>query len=110
MGTTRKTMPVPSQRQAVLGAVISNLITWGAVGVLCSQSYGQEPDSVLHPALTHEQILVTLPVFVTSIIATAIFTWTIAQYDRKRDTRIDHTQRMLEEVTKRLTNLETRGE
>lgn len=85
------------------------MVTWAAVGFLCSQSYGQDAEGALHPALTHEQILVTLPVFVTSIIATAIFTWTIAQYDRKRDKRLDSAQRMLEELSKRLVNLETRG-
>lgn len=80
---------------------------WGCVGMLTSQSvHAQDPFSSMEPGLTHEQILVTLPVYVTSIIATAIFTWTIAQYDRKRDKKLDRTQQMLDEMARRLKEIE----
>ena len=99
---------VPSKHHACLGAILSNIVTWSVVGLLCGQSYAQDPE-VVHPALTHDQILVTLPVFISSIIATAFFTWTIAQYDRKRDKRIDQTQQLLSDLTRRLGDLETKG-
>jgi len=99
---------IPSQHHACLGAILSNIVTWSVVGLLCGQSYAQDTDAV-HPALTHDQILVTLPVFISSIIATAFFTWTIAQYDRKRDKRIDQTNQLLSDLTRRMGDLETKG-
>ena len=92
-----------SRKSASAGAIMSNMTTWICVGLLTCQATAQE---TTEPALTHDQILVTLPVFVTSIIATAIFTWTIAQYDRKRDKKLDRTTVMLERLEERLRNLE----
>ncbi len=83
---------------------MSNMLTWICVGLLTCQANAE--DAPMESALTHDQILVTLPVFVTSIIATAIFTWTIAQYDRKRDKKLDRTSAMLERLEERLRNLE----
>jgi hypothetical protein len=100
---------MPSKHHACLGAILSNIVTWSVVGLLCGQSYAQDMAESPHPALTHDQILITLPVFVSSIIATAFFTWTIAQYDRKRDKRIDQTQQLLSDLTRRLGDLETKG-
>jgi len=107
MGKSKQKI-IPSQHHACLGAILSNIVTWSVVGLLCGQSYAQDTDAV-HPALTHDQILVTLPVFISSIIATAFFTWTIAQYDRKRDKRIDQTQQLLTDLTRRMGDLETKG-
>jgi hypothetical protein len=58
------------------------------------------------PALTHDQILVTLPVFITSIIATAVFTWTIAQYDMKKLKKLDRTEQLLVRLEERLRKIE----
>jgi hypothetical protein len=93
-----------TERQAMFGAVTTNVWTWLMVGVFSSQSYGQ--DVAPEPTLNHDQIMIGLPVFVTSIIATAIFTWTVAQYDRKRDRKIDQTERMVEEMRNRIRSLE----
>lgn len=91
-------------RQAMFGAISSNIFMWGMAGLFTSEVYSQSSDPT--PTLNHDQIMVGLPVFVTSIIATAIFTWTVAQYDRKRDRKIDHTERMVEEMRNRIRDLE----
>ena len=91
-------------RQAMFGAITSNLSMWVIVGVFTSEVYSQNADPI--PTLNHDQIMIGLPVFVTSILATAIFTWTVAQYDRKRDRKIDHTERMVEEMRNRIRELE----
>jgi len=89
---------------ARLFAIASNVITWSCVGLLTGEVMATNGEA--EPALTHDQILVTLPVFVTSIIATAIFTWTIAQYDRKRDNKLDHIQHTNDDLKREIGALQ----
>ena len=83
--------------------IVSNIVMWCCVGVLTGQVNGAENPE---PALTHDQILIALPVYVTSIIMTAIFTWTIAQYDRKRDRKLDSIQHMNDELKREMDILQ----
>mgnify|MGYP003661932360 CR=1 FL=1 len=39
-------------------------------------------------------------------VTTNVWTWTVAQYDRKRDRKIDQTERMVEEMRNRIRSLE----
>tara|TARA_Y100000310_G_C20087925_1_gene536873 strand:+ start:108 stop:416 length:309 start_codon:yes stop_codon:yes gene_type:complete len=91
------------KRKAGLFAIASNVVTWGCVGLLTGEVAAS--NGTPSPALTHDQIMVTLPVYVTSILATAVFTWTIAQYDRKRDRKLDHIEQMNNELKREIGSL-----
>ena len=69
----------------MLGALLRKLtvgsfcMMWMSGGVL-----GAQLKAAANEIQVSDSIYVSLPVFVTSIIATAIFTWTVAKYDNKK--------------------------
>mgnify|MGYP003676479262 CR=1 FL=1 len=90
---------------SILG-ILSNIIMWCCVGLLTGRTQGAGNTlREAEPALTHDQILIALPVYVTSIIATAIFTWTIAQYDRKRDKKLDRIEHINDDLRREISLL-----
>lgn len=75
---------------ARLLAVACFVVHWCSAGVVLARtSEGRAP------TVTQESIHVSLPVYVTSIIATAVFTWTVAKYDHARSKRLDELERKL---------------
>jgi hypothetical protein len=80
---------------------------WCCVGLFNGRVFGAESTTEqVEPALSHDQIMIALPVYVTSIIATAVFTWTIAQYDRKRDKKLDHIEHMNDDLKREIALLQ----
>lgn len=88
-------------------AIISNMVMWLAAGTV----YGQTSD--LSNEVHHDSIYISLPVFISSIIATAVFTWTVAKYDSKRIGKIEELEHQMTTLTNRLTQFvetqESRG-
>lgn len=83
-------------RVLCLGAIGSNISMWIAAGYTLSvvgKAHGQGGQGSLIP---QENISISLPIYVISILATAGFTWAVAQHDRKNDKRIDEATAAVE--------------
>jgi hypothetical protein len=65
--------------------VVSNTMQWLSGGILMS-------------TVDEKSIHITLPVFVTSLIATASFTWIICKYDNQRSRDIDTLREEILEI------------
>lgn len=81
-------------------AVASFVVMWCSVPVAAEAAETvarQQPVSV-------DSVTISLPVYVTSIIATAIFTWKVGQYDKKRATA--HIERDMDELQQSVKRME----
>lgn len=79
------------------GLILSNLAMWmGAVSVYAQTS---ESPSGMVP---QETVYVSMPVFVTSIMATAVFTWTVSKYDQSRNRKVEMLEEKLEALGEKL--------
>jgi len=76
---------------ARLNVIISNLVVWITTPKLINEQ-------ISHPS---EEITITLAVYVTSLVATAISTWTVAKYDSRRSKDIDFLREELNRLRKR---------
>lgn len=74
-------------------SVVSLVVFWSVTPVL-AQSVGQPS----HP-VPQELITVSLPVYVTSLISTAIFTWVVAKYQTSRDKQVSDLQSQVKALT-----------
>ena len=81
-------------------SVISNVVMWISVGAV----YGQTTSPM--PEVHHDAVYISLPVFVTSMLATAVFTWTIAKYDNSRIRKIEVLEEKLESMEASMEELE----
>lgn len=72
---------------AQAGAVSCSAVTWIACGILNADT------------VTEAEIKVSLPIFITSIIATAGFTWVVAKYDNARLRKMDELQQQMKDLT-----------
>jgi hypothetical protein len=70
-------------------AVISFASMWISGGALFAQTEG-------HSRVSHEDISISLPVYISSIIATAVFTWIVSKYDNARTRRVERVERKLD--------------
>lgn len=82
---------------ARVGAVVSGCAMWIAAGVTAS-AVGMVSGADSASTVSHEQVTIGLPVFIVSIISTAIFTWTIARYDMARNVRIRAMEKRLDRL------------
>ena len=78
-------------------AVVSNVVAW-ASGAWAAADLESNP-------VNEEGIVISLPVYVVSLIATATFTWTIAKYDSARNRRLDLLEAELIRSTDRLEEI-----
>ena len=72
-----------------LFCVISHTMMIGSSGTLVSAT---------HVPISETGIVISLPVYVSSLIATAIFTWTIAKYDAKRAKKITQLETKIDNL------------
>ena len=70
--------------------VSSFCMIWMSGGVLSSQ--------ISNGIKASEDVYISLPVFISSIVATAIFTWTVAKYDNKKISQISKLQDNVNEL------------
>ena len=70
-------------------AVISNGLMWICCGVFTTPAFAQ---AVNDGTLGEKGFYISLPVYVTSIIGTAGFTWAVAKYDNARVRKIDQLE------------------
>lgn len=90
-----------SERAVRISAVASFVAMWvtSPVAAEAAEQMSQRPVSV-------DSVTISLPVYVTSVVATAIFTWKVGQYDKKQ--AIKHIEKDLGEMREALAKLENR--
>lgn len=91
-------------RVLCLGMIGSNMSMWIAAVYTMSIVNNAMAQGGTVP---QDTITITLPVFIVSILATAGFTWAVAQHDRQNDKRIDvATAEVESRVTAKVEDLE----
>lgn len=80
----------------ILG-VVSNATQWVSGGILASAE------------VTEKEISISLPIYITSIIATASFTWIICRYDSRRGNEIHDLKRECEKMNTELKTIKEVG-
>lgn len=84
---------------ARFGAVASGCAMWIATGsLLAIVSRAGAASAADGGPVTQDAIAISLPIFVTAVIATAVFTWTIARYDLGRNVRIRNLERRMDRI------------
>ena len=86
-----------------LGAVISNTVMW-----ISGTTLGSAVDSAesMTDLTTEGDVFISLPIFITSLIATAAFTWTVARYDARQRRMAEESRDHLERMYERLDAIE----
>lgn len=74
-------------RLCEIGAIVCNTGVWAAAGTAVSQ-----------PHISHEQIIVSLPIFLGAIAATALFTWGVAKYDAAKTKKLLHLEAKIDKT------------
>ncbi len=69
-------------------AAISGCVMWILAGVVHAQTADHD--------VRHTAVMISLPVYVVSLVATASFTWAVAKYDNERIRRMDRLERTLQ--------------
>lgn len=83
-------------RLLCFGAIGSHTCMWIAAAYTLSAVAKAQAAQASGSMIPQENITISLPVFVVSILATAGFTWAVAQHDRKNDKRIDEATAAVE--------------
>lgn len=81
-----------------LAAVVSHTLMWISAGVVHAQASASANTQRIGPTLTEDGIYISLPVFVASLISTAVFTWRIAKYDHHRKRQIEKIEQKLNKI------------
>ena len=86
-----------------LGAVISNTIMW-----ISGTSFGTSVDKVEAVAdlTTESDVYISLPIFVTSLLASVAFIWTVARYDARQRRMAEEAREHLDRMYERLDAIE----
>lgn len=92
------------QRFARVAIVGTHSLFWISGSVLYAQT--EQGGRLPSQSTSEDGIFISLPVFVSSVLATAVFAWTIAKYDSQRVRRLDRIERQNEELLQRLASLE----
>lgn len=77
--------------------VFSVVLAWCVTGVV---------EASTGPVVSYDRITVSLPVYVTSVIMTAISTWVVAKYDNKRCRKMLEMETKLDAVNKFIREIE----
>ena len=83
-------------RLLCFGAIGSHTCMWIAAAYTLSAVAKAQAAQASGSMIPQENITISLPVFVVSILATAGFTWAVAQHDRNNDKRIDEATAAVE--------------
>lgn len=85
---------------AKMMGVLANITQWISGGILASAPSG---------GVTEEEIMISLPVFIISVISTAAFVWTICRYDLKRASEIAELRKECETMTEEIKLIRKKG-
>jgi len=86
-----------------LGAVVSNTVMW-----ISGTTLGSAVDKAenMTDLTTEGDVFISLPIIITSLIATAAFTWTVARYDARQRQMADEARNHLKRLYDRLDMIE----
>ena len=90
-------------------AVLSNLLMWVSCGLMTTPAFAQTLTAEAPPTF-EDGIFISLPVYITSLVATAMFTWTVAKYDSNRLRKLDHMEIEQKRTLDRMRGIEVRLE
>ena len=74
--------------------VVCNIIVWIS-GTIAAAEVSSSSE-----ILTQDKLAISLTIYISSVIATAIATWTIAKYDNKRVQEIRDLKSQLEKISR----------
>jgi hypothetical protein len=78
--------------------VLSQVSVWMCTGT----AFALPQDGSTPPIIKQEAIYVSLPVFFTALVFTAVSTWTVARYDFNRQRKLERVERKLNAALKKL--------
>lgn len=87
--------PMEPMRWCRFGAVAACISMLGSAGVACAQLQSSSP-------VTQDGIVISLPIFMISLITTASLTWKVAKYDSKKNAQLLEAMRKVAELEEKL--------